>query len=359
MLTVLPEPLLESGLFKARRTISGASTLPSEGAAGFDSEEDDLDSLPYMRLHLTSLDYGVLPSPISTAYTLMKSDLRLWAEEVVAAEELIKSECCTPWGSERARREFLVDNTTLQAATIGLAYRRSKHLCDRDLAVPGPAWGVMVSGVDHGDGWLEVGEHFLPMVLKGCSVLIPKAAGAPTWPALTVNGRTVDLHGRSVVFPVGDEATQSTKSNQSLKEKIRMARVARLAQAAREAAMNIAAGRALAVDSAGEVHGSLAEISRQTAQGSHALKQRMRKVRDCLRRRRGISSVGSDCPGTICIGADGKCFLFLKLGDPVAEAAAAAAERCRRRRAAMLRPACAEEQGGIMVVDGDGVVHDW
>jgi len=40
------------------------------------------------------------------------------------------------------------------------------------------AWGTTVAGVDQGDGWLKVGDQYLPMSINGTQVLTRKAAGA-------------------------------------------------------------------------------------------------------------------------------------------------------------------------------------
>eukprot|EP00929_Paragymnodinium_shiwhaense_P036103 TRINITY_DN19398_c0_g1_i1.p1 TRINITY_DN19398_c0_g1~~TRINITY_DN19398_c0_g1_i1.p1 ORF type:complete len:499 (+),score=138.73 TRINITY_DN19398_c0_g1_i1:96-1592(+) len=64
---------------------------------------------------------------------------------------------------------YLVDNTWLKANTERVAYRVSKRLDDYDTT--GAAWGSTVTGVDEGDGWLRIGERYLPMRLQDHPVL--------------------------------------------------------------------------------------------------------------------------------------------------------------------------------------------
>lgn len=75
-------------------------------------------------------------------------------------------------------REFIVDNSELKASTNGLAYRLSPLLDDKD-GIESAPWGTIVKGILEGDSWLLVGERYLPMKVKGVSVLILK----PTKPA--------------------------------------------------------------------------------------------------------------------------------------------------------------------------------
>lgn len=72
-------------------------------------------------------------------------------------------------------RLYFVDNRELQSDCSGLAYRFSKQIDDidpREGAAGGPPFGSTVMGVDLGDGWLRVGDRFLPMEVGGARVLI-------------------------------------------------------------------------------------------------------------------------------------------------------------------------------------------
>lgn len=71
-------------------------------------------------------------------------------------------------------RDYFVDNRELQTDCSGLAYRFSKRLDDmdpREGTAGGPSFGSTVMGVDQGDGWLRVGDRFLPMEVGGARVL--------------------------------------------------------------------------------------------------------------------------------------------------------------------------------------------
>ena len=68
--------------------------------------------------------------------------------------------------------EWLVDNSVLQCDSVGLVYRLSKQMEDKDST--GLEWDSVVEGRDCGDGWVRVQNdgRFLPMVVSGCQVAI-------------------------------------------------------------------------------------------------------------------------------------------------------------------------------------------
>lgn len=71
---------------------------------------------------------------------------------------------------EKAR--WLVDDTDLNAATLGLAYRHTPRL-DDGASGEWANWGDIVSGMLTEDGkWVRVGERFLPVQLNGANVLL-------------------------------------------------------------------------------------------------------------------------------------------------------------------------------------------
>ncbi|CAK0804233.1 unnamed protein product, partial [Prorocentrum cordatum] len=67
---------------------------------------------------------------------------------------------------------YLVDNSALNASTRGLSYRRSKDMKDAD-GERFAEWNSIVNGVDDGDGWVRVGDRFLPLQIGGAAVLRP------------------------------------------------------------------------------------------------------------------------------------------------------------------------------------------
>jgi hypothetical protein len=77
----------------------------------------------------------------------LQSDLGSWAQALVEADEWLELQLPSKIES------FLVECDALRPTTKGLAFRRSKHLRDREEVVPGPDWGTVVDGVDEGDGW--------------------------------------------------------------------------------------------------------------------------------------------------------------------------------------------------------------
>lgn len=71
----------------------------------------------------------------------------------------------------RVEAEYKVDNSVLQAHTKGMRFRKSKLNLDMQPDQPIIPWGKTVRGIDEGDGWLRVGEFFLPMKIEGHRVL--------------------------------------------------------------------------------------------------------------------------------------------------------------------------------------------
>jgi len=68
---------------------------------------------------------------------------------------------------------YLIDNGVLQTQkSPGVAFRHSKAESDKVKTGPGPAkWGETVEGTDEGDGWLKVGNLYLPMLYQGVPII--------------------------------------------------------------------------------------------------------------------------------------------------------------------------------------------
>lgn len=67
-------------------------------------------------------------------------------------------------------KTYLVDNSLVNSTTKGLSYRLSKELQNRDgnnLAL----WGTFVRGTDEDDGWVRIGDRYLPRRVGGVAVL--------------------------------------------------------------------------------------------------------------------------------------------------------------------------------------------
>lgn len=162
--------------------------------------------------------------------------------------------------------EYLVDNSKLKAMTIGLAYRYSKHAQDRNHDIPGPFWGTTVMGIDQGDGWLKVGEHFLPAELEGAQVLaaceqvaVEEEEACWDGPSLTADGRAVDLdEGAMLFFSHAKELSYGYEMACCAKEEARLIRAARLAHTACEAEERLETGEVCSIDAFGTVRGTIA-----------------------------------------------------------------------------------------------------
>mmetsp|Transcript_44206 Transcript_44206/g.140821 ORF Transcript_44206/g.140821 Transcript_44206/m.140821 type:complete len:180 (+) Transcript_44206:165-704(+) len=83
---------------------------------------------------------------------------------------------CKP-NATKASTAYFVDNSLLQAQTNGVGYRFTKSLKDRDLSAVAH-WGTTVKGTDDGDGWVQVGDCFLPTTLQGTPVVSLRALPA-------------------------------------------------------------------------------------------------------------------------------------------------------------------------------------
>lgn len=76
-------------------------------------------------------------------------------------------------------RRYIIDNSILQVeGRPGVAFRYTKSLRDK-VRKGGPArWGEVVLGSDEGDGWLKVGDHYLPFCIQGVQVVTPVRGSA-------------------------------------------------------------------------------------------------------------------------------------------------------------------------------------
>lgn len=96
--------------------------------------------------------------------------------EVLAPEAVFLEDCAALAASEEM--EYLVqaaDTGVIPKDSVGIAYRFSKAVEDMDMSATA-IWGIVVTGTDEGDGWLRVGNRYLPMAVNGVEVLTPKDA---------------------------------------------------------------------------------------------------------------------------------------------------------------------------------------
>jgi len=79
--------------------------------------------------------------------------------------------------SSGEERRYLIDNSILKIqGPPGVAYRYTKRKTDKvkqDVQTTVAKWGEVVVGVDQGDGWLKVGQYYLPMIYEGTPVITP------------------------------------------------------------------------------------------------------------------------------------------------------------------------------------------
>jgi len=74
---------------------------------------------------------------------------------------------------------WIVSNQQLKATTRGLAYRSAKD--DRKVRARNAmaSWGSTVYGTNLGDGWLQVGDWYLPMTVDGSRTIIEAPSQKP------------------------------------------------------------------------------------------------------------------------------------------------------------------------------------
>merc|ERR1712228_155431 len=103
-------------------------------------------------------------------------------------------------------QDFMIDNTML--------FRNSRDLEDIHFDRCGAEWGSIVQGIEEGDGWLKVGEFYLPMVVQGVAVVTPVCS-------------KVDAPGNAELVkeevtqssPVGEQAIQPDSTSEKVEVK--------------------------------------------------------------------------------------------------------------------------------------------
>lgn len=117
---------------------------------------------------------------------------------------------------------FLIDNSDLQSPTDLLEFRSSRNL-DHTVDNKGAAWGTIVQGIDNGDGWLKVGAFYLPMKLRGVTVVRPAKEGAKQYRVAMSDGISCEFEvkgreGKLVEPPSPSSATEPLAKTQDFKE---------------------------------------------------------------------------------------------------------------------------------------------
>jgi len=297
-------------LSPATRQITSSTSIPEED----ESEEEDISC------------YG-MPA--------LQSELGRNAQNQVEAEEWLEQQKEMYSGKEL----YLVDNDGLQVSTSGLAYRKSKHIDDRELEIEGPKWGTTIRGIVDEDGWLKVGRFYLPMALEGVNVLTPvnsmsmatndsdielHAESEPMadGPAFTEDGRVVDLDGGMPIFFASDRVLTSSHSYKRVI--IAAAKHWKKAQSALDvlhAAEEVDAEAVCSLDSDGYLRGEKSfswKSAFAAKEASNAAKHRLKLFHEKRMRRQPPPGKGGLDP-VVGIDPDGKAFLMLYLSDSSAK----------------------------------------
>lgn len=297
-------------------------------------------------VQLRELDLNV----VSFGMPPLESELGLQMERLVKAEE---------WYKNKVQEKFIVESSCLQDETIGLAYRRSKCIADRELEVEGPPWGTTVVGVDHQDGWIKVEDLYLPMTLAGTRVLTPcseashrRAANAEPvldGPALTEDGRVMDLDGGAPIF-FGCDRTLATGHAHKIVmiNALKHVRNARMALDASRAADDVDNEEICSIDAAGILHGEESLSWSPAFAATEAAMAAAARLKLFSQKRKSRKSGNGD--GTVGVDPNGKAFLFLYLPDAKANN--------KKRRYKEQAVAAVTAPYPVMTVDVDGTIHD-
>lgn len=296
-----------------------------------------------------------LDSPCAIASPVLNSGLGRWAQIMV----------------ENGVETFLVDNAHLQLGLSGIAYRKSKRVDDHAWDVQGPAWGDEVEGVDQGDGWLRVGELYLPMVLEGMCVLTANPDSVVTesedeeqpeaqvdGPALTPNGSVVDLDGgKAIFFSTHPLLAASHSCKQVMINAAKAAKEARLFEQVCQADADVESEAVCSIDTDGVVRGAPISHGRRGAwcvdkngvvrgvlckDAAAATAERIKKFHSKGNHRKDRQNAQ-----VLSIDSEGKAFVFLYLADRV--------ERLREKRSKARRTTAAPAT--VMSIDLNGVLH--
>jgi len=300
-----------------------------------------------MRLEQTAQEEEL---PVCFGMPPLQSELGQRIEKVVNAMAWLQKE--TEAGQER----YLIDNEYLRWYTWGLAYRRSKNVEDHDCETEGVSWGTEILASDAGDGWLKVGQCYLPTMLEGICVAQPIAGEVQTdaanqeveamWdgPALTENGVAVDLDGGSPIY------FSTLSSSHSCKEvtikAIRDKKNAQTAQYADLAAKEVAAEALCSIDDNGILHGHMSyawKSASNTKQASEDAKGVIKNFHQ--KRQRRMVQMKASIPGPVlCIDPTGKAVVHLYLPQGKTDKT-------------MRRASKPEQNEGILIIDSKGTVH--
>ncbi|CAJ1348195.1 unnamed protein product [Effrenium voratum] len=133
----------------------------------------------YPAASISEAERAVLNSPYALGY-LGAGELEEeegaeidYGEYALSEGEAFEDEIIRPKPRKDQVTEYVVDNTELQADAPGVAFRFSCVLEDRDERRPVALWGSIVAG-EEAEGWVRVGDRFLPHEVNGKTVLVPR-----------------------------------------------------------------------------------------------------------------------------------------------------------------------------------------
>lgn len=136
---------------------------------------------PEMERRNAELHRQVLSKNVAMIEKWSRLDATIRLDEDMGLASRVQSRSGAPPpvpGGERERplKYFVVENATLKAqGRPGVSFRRSKM--STDIADTKPAaWGDVVQGVEEGDGWIRVGQYYLPTSYHG----LPLVTALPT-----------------------------------------------------------------------------------------------------------------------------------------------------------------------------------
>lgn len=319
--------------FRFVRTLSGHSTQAPD-------EMEPLPCTPTGDAH--GNDQGIFLPVLPP----LQSELGRLCQSIVLAEERLEQYCQEQQPVMVGEKDFVLDNSSLKAVTKGLAYRRSKKHSDRDHTVPGLDWGATVTGLDQGDGWIQVGEHFLPKELDNVAVLVPQTEKMQDVPALTADGCAVDLRTAAAVSFLRDAEPASAITR--AKDHASLLHAARLAHAACEAEALIEADGVCAIDAAGIIRNQVFNWKEEGPSNSSRWKYFFRRMQ--YRRSSACRDI-TDQLCRLCTGPDGKVFLLL-----YPEGITAGHNRSQGKRRKLCRRKSLDD-GDAVIIDVNGVVH--
>jgi hypothetical protein len=319
------------------------------------------------KLHMSDATSSGDPSPRDAVQCFgmppLASDLGKWAQKQVEAEYRRKRE--KEMKERRGEETHVIDNSVLRAETSGLAFRFSKRVDDVNLDIQAPEWGSEIDGFDCGDGWLQVGDLYLPMVLHGMCVVTPQSAwdaqavscenseteALHDGPALTEDGHVIDLEGGGSIFFSSDpKLSQSYSSKLIMIEMMKAHKKSEFDRAAHDAEHDVVTEAVCSIDPNGIIRG--AEALQTEATIASAAAERLKKF---YRKRvqEKEKSAKMQLP-VLCVNAEGTASAYLYLTVP--------GERLRRFQE-KFRKAYDVGRHGVdtfcMTIDYDGIVRDF